>query len=235
HLDHQIGGAVDHLRHVGEIGGAVDEAAEPQTAAYAVEIAAGRDLQVRDDVEGAETRRLLSVGDADRGAELADKAALAIPLADLAGDENEIARHRERHVIGEGRGRLRQFDAELLEPRLDLSAHRLPLTNSSPRIGPQLVLSSPPRNRRIRCVVPSSCAHSDMSCCHCCSLRVLLTPRLWARRKSVSPPTACWSSTGAATVGRSGPCRARSATSRRSRGFGQPSCCMPTIRSAKSW
>src|SRR2546421_2613064 len=62
HLDHQIGGAVDHLRHVGEIGGAVDEAAEPQTAAYAVEIAAGRDLQVRDDVEGAETRRLLSVG-----------------------------------------------------------------------------------------------------------------------------------------------------------------------------
>src|SRR5438094_6780269 len=124
HLDHQIGGAVDHRRHVGESGGAVDEAAEPQTAAHAVEIAAGRDLQVRDDVEGAETRRLLSVGDADRGAELADKAALAIPLADLAGDENEIARHRERHVIGKGCGRLRQFDAELLEPRLDVSAHR---------------------------------------------------------------------------------------------------------------
>src|SRR5206468_4149680 len=126
HLDHQIGGAVDHLRHVGEIGGAVDEPAEPQTAAYAVEIAAGRDLQVRDDVEGAETRRLLSVGDADRGAELASKAALAIPLADLAGDENEIARHRERHVIGEGRGRLRQFDAETLgEAKIGFTADRV--------------------------------------------------------------------------------------------------------------
>src|SRR4029077_6554544 len=65
HLDHQIGGAVDDLRHVGEIGCAVDEPAEPQAAADAVEIAAGGDAQMRDDVEGAEARRLLPVGDAD--------------------------------------------------------------------------------------------------------------------------------------------------------------------------
>src|SRR5204862_853586 len=111
-----------------------------------------------------------------------DKASRALHRTDVADHENEIARPREPHVIGKGRGRLRQFDAELLEPRLDLSAHRPPLTNSPPRIGPQLVLSSPPRNRRIHCVVPSSCAHSDMSCCHCCSFRELPTPRLWARR-----------------------------------------------------
>src|ERR1700733_5420874 len=36
HLNHQIGGAVDDLRHVGELRGAVDEAAETQHPLYAV-------------------------------------------------------------------------------------------------------------------------------------------------------------------------------------------------------
>src|SRR5207237_1837381 len=182
-------------------------------------IAVRRDAQMRDDVERAQPRRLLPVGDADAGAELPDKPAFAVPLADLAGDEDDLAGNRERHVIGQGRGWLGQFDAEPLEPRLDLSAHHPPLTNSPPRIGPQSALSSPPRNRRIRCVIPLSCAHSDMSCCHCCTLRGLPQARIWARRRSDSPLTACWSSTGAATAARSGPCRARSATNRPSRGF----------------
>ena len=54
-------------------------------------------------------------------------AALAVPLADLAGDEHEVARHRERDVIRQGRGRLRQLDAEFLEPRVDPSAHAVSL------------------------------------------------------------------------------------------------------------
>src|SRR5205085_10770523 len=127
HLDHQIGGAVDHLRHVGELGRAVDKPAEPQTAADAVEIAAGGDLQMRDDVERTEPRRLLPLGDADAGAELADKAPLAIPLADLPGDKDEVAGDCERNVVRQRSGWLGQFDAELLEPRFDRSAHRLPL------------------------------------------------------------------------------------------------------------
>src|SRR5258708_911722 len=181
------------------------------------------------------TRRVLTVGDADRGAELADKAAFAVPLADLAGDEDEAAGNRERPVIGHRCGGLRQLDAELLEPRLDLSAHRPPLTLSVRRIGSLSALSSPPRNRRIRCVVPFPCALSVMSFFHCCSLRQLPMPRPSARRRSASPPTACWWSTVAATVARSGPCLGRSATSRRSRRSTRSSCCAPTIRSANSY
>src|SRR5712691_2283929 len=53
HRDHQVGGAVDHLRHVGELRGAVDKPADPQTAAHAVEIAAASDPQMGEDVERA--------------------------------------------------------------------------------------------------------------------------------------------------------------------------------------
>src|SRR5260370_25036580 len=47
HLDHQIGGAVDDLRPVGEIGRAIDEPAQPPTLAYAVQVAAGADPPMR--------------------------------------------------------------------------------------------------------------------------------------------------------------------------------------------
>src|SRR5262249_38187045 len=127
YLDHQVGGAVDDLRHIGEVGCAIDKAANPQATAYAVKIAAGGDAEMRDEVQRAETRGLLAVGDADAGAELPDKAPFAVPLADLPGDEDLIAGEGERHVIGQGRRRLRQFDAKLTEPRFDLSAHRPPL------------------------------------------------------------------------------------------------------------
>ena len=84
HLDHQIGSAVDDLRHVGELGRAVDEAAQLHDAAHPVEIAAAGDAQMGNDVERAQPRRVAAVGDGDAGAELADMAALAVPLADLA-------------------------------------------------------------------------------------------------------------------------------------------------------
>src|SRR5229473_8419508 len=47
HRDHQVGGAVDHLRHVGELRGAVDKSAEAQAPRHAVEIAAAGNPQMR--------------------------------------------------------------------------------------------------------------------------------------------------------------------------------------------
>src|SRR5712692_5763104 len=48
-FDHQVGGAVDYLRHVGELRRAVDKPAEPQNAADPVEIATAGDAQLRED------------------------------------------------------------------------------------------------------------------------------------------------------------------------------------------
>src|SRR5262249_4769298 len=124
HLDHQVGRTVDDLRHVGEFRRAVHKAAEPQTPTYPVEFAAARGLELGEPMEGTKPRRLPPLFDGNPGAELADMAPLAVPDADLAGDEHQIAGDRERHVIGDGRGRLRQVDAELLELHLDSSAHR---------------------------------------------------------------------------------------------------------------
>src|SRR4051794_3387329 len=104
HFDHQVGSAVDHLRHVGEVGRAIDEAAEPQATPNPVEIAAAGDAQLSQDIEGAEPRRRPALVNGNAAAELADMTALAIPDAELAGYEDEIAGHRERHVIGDRRG-----------------------------------------------------------------------------------------------------------------------------------
>ena len=48
HRDHQIGGAVDHLRHLGEVGRAVDEAAKAQDPLHPVEVAVAGGLQMRE-------------------------------------------------------------------------------------------------------------------------------------------------------------------------------------------
>src|SRR5665213_166797 len=124
YLDHQIGGAVDDLRHLGELGGAVDEPAEAKHPLHLVEVAAAGDPQMRQDVEGAEPGGLLPIGDADPGAELADEFGLAVAHADLARHDHEIARAGERYIIRDRRGHRRQLDAELDETRLDPSAHR---------------------------------------------------------------------------------------------------------------
>src|SRR3954463_12450577 len=82
------------------------------------------------DVQRAQPCRLAALVDADPGAELADVAALAVPLTDLPSDKDEVAGDSVRHVIGHWRGRFRQLDPELRQPRLDFSAHRrcLPLS-----------------------------------------------------------------------------------------------------------
>jgi hypothetical protein len=122
--DHHIRGAVDDLRHIGEIRGAIDIAAQLHDAAHAVEIATAGGAQMCQNVQCAQPRRLAPFLQIDTGAELADMAAFAVPLADLPGDKDEIAGHHERHVIGHRRGRFGQYDRQFLEPRLDLSAHR---------------------------------------------------------------------------------------------------------------
>src|ERR1700722_2860880 len=52
-LDHQVRGAVDHLRHVDEPRHAVDKTAEAQHLLDPVEVAAARVLHMREDVERA--------------------------------------------------------------------------------------------------------------------------------------------------------------------------------------
>src|SRR4029077_6432386 len=93
------------------------------------EIAAAGGLEVGEDVERANPRRLLAIRYADLTAELADIFCLAAPEGDLARHHDDIAADRIGHVVCHRRGRLRQFDTEFPKPRVDFPAHcpRLPL------------------------------------------------------------------------------------------------------------
>src|SRR5258707_11963655 len=68
--DHQIGGAVQHLRSVQKVGSRIDEAAEPDHAHHLVEIAE-RGLDLHHQVDGATARRGIALLDRNPGAELA--------------------------------------------------------------------------------------------------------------------------------------------------------------------
>ena len=57
-LDQQVGGAIDHLGMVGEVGHAIDEADKLDDALELVEIAAAGILELRHDIDGAQPRRL---------------------------------------------------------------------------------------------------------------------------------------------------------------------------------
>src|SRR5579885_116926 len=123
HLDEEVGAAVDDVRLLHEIGRAVDEAVEAQAAADAVEIAERRP-RLRQKVEAAKPCCALPVCEGEAGAELADVAALTVPLADLTGDEQHVARTHEGHVVGQRYRRAGQFDFQLLQPCFDLASHR---------------------------------------------------------------------------------------------------------------
>ena len=113
HFDHQVGGAVHHLRPVGEAGRRIDEAAEPDHAGDLVEIAERR-LDLRQEIDGAGARGLLAVLDRDAAAELARGHHLAVGAeADLAGDREQLAAQHEGHVIGDRAARGRQHDPQL--------------------------------------------------------------------------------------------------------------------------
>ncbi len=59
-----------------------------------------------------------------RAAELAlgDELAFGVE-AELARNHHEVAGAHERHIIGDGRGRLRQYDAEVRKLLFDGSGH----------------------------------------------------------------------------------------------------------------
>src|SRR5262249_51206144 len=85
----------------------------------AVEVAVERDAQVGDEVQGAHPRGLLAVLDAVLAADLADVLALAVPLRELPGQEDEITGAHVRDVVRAGRARLRKLDAEGSEAVVD--------------------------------------------------------------------------------------------------------------------
>src|SRR5215472_15062925 len=78
-LDHQVGDAIGNLRLIGEIRHRIDEDIELDAALDAVEIAAQRRLDLGQDVETADPRRLLALLDAVFLAELADELEFAVP------------------------------------------------------------------------------------------------------------------------------------------------------------
>src|SRR5258708_7253870 len=121
--DHQVGGAVHHLGAVGEAYHRIDEAAESHHAGDLVEIAESG-LELRQDVDRAGARRLLAVFDGHRAPKLALGYKLALGVeAELARNHHEIAGANERHVIGDWRSRLRQFDAQVRKLLFDGSGH----------------------------------------------------------------------------------------------------------------
>src|ERR1700761_9382329 len=110
--NHQVGGAVQHLRPVEEIGSRIDEAAETHHARHLVEIADGS-LHLRHQVDGATSCGGLALLDGDAGAELAlgDQLALRIE-ADLTRNEQQVSGADEADIVRHGAGGFVQGDAQ---------------------------------------------------------------------------------------------------------------------------
>src|SRR5204862_344414 len=85
----------------------------------ALALAVERRLHLGQEIETAEPRGGLAVGDLVFLAELPDIAEFAIPHRDLAGDEGEPAGEGHRHVVGDRYRCLGQLDPELGEALVD--------------------------------------------------------------------------------------------------------------------
>src|SRR5689334_16787716 len=121
--DHQVGGAVQHLWPVEEIGRGIDETAEPDHPGDLVEIAERR-LHLRQQIHRATLGRGIALLDGDAGAELTlgDQPAVGIH-ADLARYEQQIARAHEGHIIRDGASRFGESDAFRRQFLLDRTRH----------------------------------------------------------------------------------------------------------------
>src|SRR5688572_8839209 len=86
HRDHEVRGAVQAPSVVCELGGGVDEPPEPDAPDHAVEVAAARAVERREDVERAQAGGLLALFDRVFTAELADEADLSVSDRHLARD-----------------------------------------------------------------------------------------------------------------------------------------------------
>ncbi len=128
HLDHQVGGAVDGLRDLDEIGCDVDVAAQAHDLGDAVEIAVEGGAGVGEDVERRQPRGGLRVLEIELAADLADIADLAVPARQLPGYEQEAARDLGHLDACRARPRRRgERDAELAQAFVDAAHGRPPV------------------------------------------------------------------------------------------------------------
>ena len=97
-FDEQIGCAVDDLRVEKEVRGGVHKSADIHKSNEPVHIAIDSGVHLGDHVQSAKASRLLTVFDLELTAEFTDEAPLAIPLRNLAGDEDEVPRSNKRDV-----------------------------------------------------------------------------------------------------------------------------------------
>ncbi len=113
----EIGRAVDHLRQLIEIRGAIDIAAEPHRP-HPGEIA-NRGVRLGQHIQRRETRCRLAPHQRDAMAELAlvGRFDHAAGNRQLAGDEQQIADARKTNVIGHRRRRGRQLETQRFKPR----------------------------------------------------------------------------------------------------------------------
>ena len=98
--DEQVGGAVDDLGLLAEAGLAIDEAADLDAAADAVEIAAEGELELGDDVESAQTSGLLALLDVKFDAHLTEIFEFPLQHRDLTRHEGEVAGNDYGNVVG---------------------------------------------------------------------------------------------------------------------------------------
>src|SRR4051812_25642356 len=106
-----------------EIGWTVHETTQAYAALDAVEVAAARGLELREQIDCAQTRRSLSVLDADITADFTDVLHLARLAGNLARHIGDIADYDEWDVVsGRGTGR-RQCDSQFVQTLLDLRRH----------------------------------------------------------------------------------------------------------------
>src|SRR5689334_2568222 len=97
--DHQVGSAIDHLRMISEFRHGVDEADELDDAPDTVKIAVAGGLELGQDVDGTESRRLLRLLQGNRVADLAQMLELAIFERHPTGREHEIPGAHETDIV----------------------------------------------------------------------------------------------------------------------------------------
>src|SRR5436305_15258387 len=109
---------VDELRR------RIHESRDANALNHPVEIASSGDAQVSEQVQGTQARRLPPFVDAEVPAHLADESTFAIPLAQLARQEDEIPGSNERHVVRARRARRGKLDPLISNARFDDTGHR---------------------------------------------------------------------------------------------------------------
>src|ERR1700722_2664445 len=109
--NHQVGGAVEHLRSVQKVRRGIDEATEANHPRYLVEVAK-RGLDLRQKVDRAAARGRGALLDGHAGAKLALGDQLAVRAeANLARYKQQIPTAHEGHVVRHRIRRLMQGDA----------------------------------------------------------------------------------------------------------------------------